>query len=87
MSTHSKFHEALERGSRIKKELATCDSATRSSLLAAWRETIIKEFSIAIKTDETRSLQCLDNSIAMVVVFLEGKQTLPQKQTDEIESS
>ena len=87
MSKHSKFHEAVARGNRIKKELATCDSATRSSLLAAWRETIIKEFSLAIKTEETRSLQCLDNSIAMVVVFLEGKQTLPQEQIDEIESS
>ena len=87
MSTYSKFHEAVERGNRIKKELATCDSATRSSLLAAWRETIIKEFSLAIKTDDPKSLQCLDNSIAMVVVFLEGKQAPPQKQTEEIESS
>jgi hypothetical protein len=65
---------AQERGKRFETELKDADDASRTQLLARWKELILEEIvKLFAITDDTQILLCLDSNIALGQEITRGK--------------
>jgi hypothetical protein len=68
---------AQERGKRFETELKDADDASRTQLLARWKELILEEIvKLFAITDDTQILLCLDSNIALGQEITRGKKMM-----------
>jgi hypothetical protein len=68
---------AQERGKRFETELKDTDDASRTQLLARWKELILEEMvKLFAITDDTQILLCLDSNIALGQEIARGKKMM-----------